>query len=66
LAAHVVDVDFAAHRVEEPHPVDDVGEQVDVVADDDEPTGVPAQEFAKPAKRVGVEVVGWLVEQQRD
>ena len=65
LPAHVVDVDLAADRVEEPHPVDDVGEQVDVVADDDEPTGVATQEFAQPAERVGVEVVGRLVEQQR-
>ena len=65
LPAHVVDVDFTAHRVEEPHPVDHVGEQVDIVADDDEPAGVPAQELAQPAQRVGVEVVGGLVEKQR-
>ena len=65
LPRHVVDVDLTAHGVEEPHPVDDVGEQVDVVADHHQPTGVCPQELAQPAKRVGVEVVGGLVEQQR-
>ena len=65
LPAHVVDVDLAAHGVEEPHPVDDLGEQLDVVADDHQPAGVCPQEVAQPADRVGVEVVGRLVEQQR-
>ena len=65
LPAHVVDVDLAAHGVEEPHPVDDVGEQLDVVADHHQPAGVRPEELAQPADRVGVEVVGRLVEQQR-
>src|SRR6185437_9699155 len=65
LPTHVVDVGFAADRVEEPDPVDDIGQQVDVVADHDEPAGVVAQEVPQPADRVGVEVVGRLVEQQR-
>ncbi len=64
LPAHVVDVGLATHRVEEPHAVDHVGEQIDVVADDDETTLVLLKELAQPADRVGVEVVGRLVEQQ--
>ena len=62
LPAHVVDVDLTAHRVEEPDAVDHVGEQLDVVADHHQPTGVTAQELAQPAQRVGVEVVGGFVE----
>jgi hypothetical protein len=62
LPAHVVHVRLAAHGVEEPHPVDDVGEQLHVVADDDETAGVVLQERAQPADRVGVEVVGRFVE----
>ena len=65
LPAHVVDVDFAAHGVQEPHPIDDVGEQVDVVADDYQPAGVCPQEIPQPAKRIRVQVVGRFVEQQR-
>ena len=49
LPAHVVDVDLAADGVEEPHPVHDVGEQVDVVADHDESAVVALQESAQPA-----------------
>jgi hypothetical protein len=45
--------------------VDDRVEQLDVVADDDQPAGVLGQEAAQPGDRVGVEVVGRLVEQQR-
>ena len=65
LPAHVVHVDLAAHGVQEPHPIDDVGDQIDVVADDDQPAGVCPQEIPQPAKRIRVEVVGRLVEQQR-
>ena len=48
-----------------PHLVDDGLEQLDVVADDDEPAAVAGEEAAQPGDRVGVEVVGRLVEQQR-
>lgn len=65
LPTHVVDVDLTAHGVEEPHPVDDIGQQIDVVADDHQPAGVAAQEIPQPAQRIGVEMVGGLVEQQR-
>ena len=51
--------------VEVPHLVDDGLEQLDVVADHDEPAAVAGQEAAQPDDRVGVEVVGRLVEQQR-
>src|SRR6202035_2798978 len=43
LPAHVVDVGFATDRVEKPDPVDHVGQQVHVVADDHQPAGVVAQ-----------------------
>ena len=65
LPPHVVDVGLTADRVEEPHPVHDVGEQVDVVTDHHQTAGVVLQEGAQPADRVGVEVVGGFVEQQR-
>ncbi len=65
LPAHVVDVGFATYRIEEPDPVDHVGQQVHVVADDHQPAGVVAQEIPEPAHRISVEVVGRLVEQQR-
>ncbi len=65
LPRHVVGVELAAGRVEEPHLVDDVREQVGVVADDHHPALVAPEEAAQPGDRVGVEVVGRLVEQQR-
>ena len=65
LPAHVVEVDLAAHGVEEPDLVHHVGEQLDVVADHHEAAVVPLEEAAQPGDRVGVEVVGRLVEQQR-
>ena len=65
LPAEVVDVDRGAVRVEVPDLVDDGVEQFDVVADDDEPAVVLPQEVAQPRDRVGVEVVGRFVEQQR-
>ena len=51
--------------VEVPHLVDDGLEQLDVVADHDQPAAVAGEEAAQPGDRVGVEVVGRLVEQQR-
>jgi hypothetical protein len=55
----------AAVGVEVEDPVDDDREQVDIVGDDDQPTRVALEVVAKPDDRVGVEVVGRLVEQQR-
>ena len=64
LPTHVVDVGLAAHGVEKPHPVDDLGEQLHIVADDHQSPGVGLQEVSKPADGIGVEMVGGLVEQQ--
>jgi hypothetical protein len=47
------------------HLVDGRLEQVVVVADHDQPAPVCLEEVAQPHDRVGVEVVGGLVEQQR-
>ena len=44
LPVHVVDVGLTADGVEEPHAVDDVVEQVDVVADDHQSTLVVLEE----------------------
>ena len=65
LPAHVVDVDLAAVGVEVQHLVDGRLEQGVVVADHDQPALVRLEELAQPDDRVGVEVVGGLVEQQR-
>ena len=64
LPGHVVVVELAARGIEEPDLVDDVGEQFDVVADHDQSALVRLEETAQPVDRVGVEVVGGLVEQQ--
>ena len=65
LPAHVVDVDLGPVGVEVEHPVDGRLEQRGVVADHDQPALVGLEEVAQPDDRVGVEVVGRLVEQQR-
>ena len=65
LPADVVDVERGPVGVEVEDPVDDVLEQADVVADHHQPALVAAQEVAQPDDRVGVEVVGRLVQQQR-
>ena len=65
LPAHVVDVDLAAVGVEVQHLVDGLLEQRVVVADHDQPALVRLEEPAQPDDRVGVEVVGRLVEEQR-
>ena len=65
LPAEVVDVDLGPVGVEVPHLVDDGLEQLDVVADHDQAAAVAGEEAAQPGDRVGVEVVGRLVEQQR-
>ena len=63
--AHVVDVDLGPVGVEVEHLVDGRLEQGGVVADHHEPAPVRLQEVAQPDDRVGVEVVGRLVQQQR-
>ena len=64
LPADVVDVDGGAVGVEVPHLVDHGVEQLDIVGDHDEAALVAGEEAAQPGDRVGVEVVGRLVEQQ--
>ena len=63
--AHVVDVDLLAVRVEVEDLGDGLLEQRRVVADHDETAPVGPEELAQPDDRVGVEVVGRLVEEQR-
>ena len=65
LPAHVVDVDRAAVGVEVHDLVDGRLEQLVVVADHDQAAAVVLEEVAQPDDRVGVEVVGRLVEEQR-
>ena len=65
LPADVVDVERGPVGVQVEHLVDDGLEQLDVVADDDQPAAVAREEVAQPDDRVGVEVVRRLVEQQR-
>src|SRR5690606_8556316 len=64
LPVHVVDVDLAADRVQEPHLRDDGIQQVDVVADDHESTGEGPQEVPQPHDRVVVQVVRGLVQEE--
>ena len=63
VPAHVVDVDHGAVGVEVEDLVDRRLEQRVVVADDHEAAAVRLEEVAQPHDRVGVEVVGGLVEQ---
>ena len=65
LPADVVDVDDGPGGIEMEDAIDRRLEQLDVVADDHQPARVRAQEVTQPDDRVGVEVVGRLVEQQR-
>ncbi len=64
LPVDVVDVESGTGGVEIEDLVHAAVEQVDVVADHDQPAVVGAQELTQPDDRVGVEVVGGLVEQQ--
>ena len=63
MPAHVVDVDHGTVGVEVEDLVDRRLEQRVVVADHHEPAAVRLEEVAQPDDRVGVEVVGRLVEQ---
>ena len=63
MPAHVVDVDDGAVGVEVEDLVDRRLEQRVVVADDHEAAAVRLEEVAQPHDRVGVEVVGGLVQQ---
>ena len=65
VPAEVVLVELGAVGVQVEDLVDRRAQQVDVVADDDEPARVRLEVVAQPHDRVGVEVVGRLVEQQR-
>ena len=64
LPADVVLVERCPVGVEVEHPGHHLLEQGDVVADHDETAAVPLEEVAQPDDRVGVEVVGRLVEEQ--
>lgn len=64
VPAGVVDVERGPSRVEVEHPVDRVGEEPYVMADQYETTAVGGETAAQPADRVGVQVVGRLVEQR--
>jgi hypothetical protein len=59
---HVVDVHPPRRR--QYHLVDDGGQRLGVVADHDEAAAVRGQERAQPGDRVGVGVVGGLVEER--
>ncbi len=63
--AEVVDVHLRPGGVQVPHLVDDVPEQVAIVADHDQPAAMRTEEVSQPPDRVGVEVVGGLVQEQR-
>ena len=65
LPVHVVDVDDLAVRVEVEDAVDGLADELDVVADHDQPALVVLQELAQPHDAVGVEVVRRLVEDHR-
>ena len=65
LPADVVDVQHGAVGVQVEDLVDDLLDEVDVVADDEQPAAVVLEVVAQPGDRVGVQVVGRLVEQQR-
>ena len=65
LPAHVVDVDLGAVGVQVQHPGHAGLEQRRVVGDHHQPAAEGPQELAQPDDRVGVEVVGGLVQQQR-
>ena len=60
----VVDVELRTVGIEVEDPVDRRLDDGHVVRDDHEPALVVAQELAQPTDRVGIEVVGGLVEQQ--
>jgi hypothetical protein len=64
LPAQVVDVELGAVGIKVEDLVDDRIEQVDVVRDDDETALVALEVVAQPGDRVGVEVIGRLVEEQ--
>ena len=65
LPVHVVDVDDLAVRVEVEHAVHGLADELDIVADHDQPALVVLEELAQPHDAVGVEVVGRLVEDHR-
>ena len=64
LPPHVVDIRLGADGVEEPHPVADCLDELDVVGDHDQPTLVLGEKVLQPGDGIRVQVVGRLVEQQ--
>ena len=65
LPVHVVDIHDRPVGVEVEDLVDHHLHELDVVGDHQDAAGVAAQELAQPGHRIGVEVVGGLVEQHR-
>ena len=65
LPAHVVDVDHLAVRVQVEDLVHGLLHELHVVADHDQSALEVLEELAQPDHRVGVEVVGRLVEEHR-
>ena len=63
LPVHVVDIDDLAVRVQVEHAIHGVFHELDIVTDHDQATLEVLQELAQPGDRVGIEVVGRLVEQ---
>ncbi len=65
IPAHVVDIERGTSGIKMEDPVDGVLQQCDVMRDHDEPALVRSQELAQPGDGVRIQVIGWLVEQQR-
>ena len=63
LPAHVVLVNHAAVRVQVEDAVDDQLHQVNIVANDHQAAREVLQEIAQPQNRVGIQVVGRLIQQ---
>src|SRR5262249_1991716 len=55
----------AAATVEFENPAGDVVEKIAIVGDDQDRAGIVAQMALKPGDRLGVEMVGRLIEQQQ-
>ena len=62
MPTHVVNVDDGSHGVKVEHSVHGLADQVNIVANHDQPALVGLQKLAKPDNRIGIEVVCWLIE----
>jgi hypothetical protein len=64
LPAQRVDVELGAIRIQMEHLVDASLQQAHIVADHQQPTGMGSQKVAQPDDRIGIKMVGRLVQQQ--